>query len=359
MARKQTFSRTPMSRDMRWYIYEKSGRTCAHCGKALDFNKDFTVEHVIPLHKGGTNNPNNLIALCRTCNKEKSDNVIEPIKYYKYLPKDQLKELEALFEQYLAQTDWLAYDNLFRTDHEEFSVPVEQYLRTGKSVMIPVKFDIHKISAEEAFEWLQLYTARLKTEDKSVMASSPDDLKSPYYRVTNGDTTYMLCTAYAAPTGYGFKDSDVNITLHAVRIDMFTNPELINKPHLTPRLLYAGLGAVMSRIQDTLRRGFERESLIQCVVQYPASDTYGDKIFEYVNSCQPYFSPTSTYDEKNGPQPIHAQITWFHQGHNIKSLDQIDKRLTGTPEEIAEALLELQNPFRERLSDSILDDELA
>lgn len=350
MPRKQTESRIPLSQDMRWQIFKSANETCAHCGCKMNFYKDFTVEHVIPLHKGGTSRPQNLIALCKTCNKEKSDNIIRPRGYYKYLPKERLAELEALFDEYLMQTDWLAYDNLFQTDLEEVTIQVEQAMRSGYLAKIPTTIKIQKITAEEAFEWLQFYTARLKPEDKEVMAHTPEALKSPYYRITNGTTTYMLCTAYASPINYEAKENGVNAKLHGIRIDLFTNPELNDKPGLTPRLLYAGLCAVMTRIQETLLRGYEQDSLVQCMVQYPASDTYGDRMFEYVERVYPgQFSATTLYDENDIIQPIHGYITWFHQGKRVKSLYQIDPRLNGTAEEITAALLELQNPFKERL----------
>lgn len=350
MGRRQTESRIAFSQDMRRKIYNDTGGVCAHCGKAMDFYKDFTVEHVIPLYKGGTSRPENLVALCRECNEAKTDNVIQPAGYYRYLPKGRLDELEAMFERYLDTTDWLAYDNLFKTDMEDVTIPVEQTLRSGFVAKIPVNVQIRKIPKEEAFEYLQFYTARLKPEDKDVMASTPNALKSPYYRIMNGGVTYMICTAYASAINYACEDTGMETKLHGVRIDMFTNPELPDKPGLTPRLLYAGLSAVMTRIQETLLRGYERPSLVQCMVEYPNSDTYGDKIFDYVGRCYPgQFSQSRVYDENDVICPIRAQVTWFHQGKRARSLAQIDPRLEGSPEEVMAALQELQDPFKKRL----------
>ena len=76
-------------------------------------------------------------------------------------------------------------------------------------------------------------------------------------------------------------------------------------------------------------------------------------MFQYISNCYPnQFIENKVYDSKNRLQPIRAQVTWFYQGKPVKSLSQIDKRLTGTNEEIKEALLELQNPFKQRLEDS-------
>lgn len=351
MPRKQTESRIELSQDIRWQIFKSADGTCAHCGCKMQFYKDFTIEHVIPLYKGGTNRSENLVALCRTCNKEKSDHVIRPAGYYKYLSKTRLAELEQLFDKYLETTDWLAYDNLFQTDQESMTVLVEQTVRSGYVAQIPMTVQIQKISTEEAFEWLQFYTARLNTEDKSIMAHTPDALKSPYYRISNGNTTYMLVTAYVAPINYVISNTTVNKKLHGVRLDLFTNPDLTNKPGLTCRLMYASLSAVMDKIQETLLRGYERDSLVQCAIEYPASDTYASAMFEYIECCQPgLFTATQICDEHGPIQSIKSCTAWFYQGKPAKRLSDVDPRLEGTAEEIQQALSELSNPFKERLT---------
>lgn len=43
---------------------------CGDCGQLLDFTYD--IHHKIPLCKGGTNDMNNLIVLCRLCHSRKS-----------------------------------------------------------------------------------------------------------------------------------------------------------------------------------------------------------------------------------------------------------------------------------------------
>ena len=43
---------------------------CAHCNELLD--NTFEVDHIIALYKGGTNELNNLEALCRNCHGKKT-----------------------------------------------------------------------------------------------------------------------------------------------------------------------------------------------------------------------------------------------------------------------------------------------
>ena len=43
---------------------------CNQCGMILDYS--YEVDHIIPLFKGGTNDVNNLVALCRNCHGRKT-----------------------------------------------------------------------------------------------------------------------------------------------------------------------------------------------------------------------------------------------------------------------------------------------
>lgn len=53
-------------------VYAKCNGVCAICGKPVKFKK-MTVDHIVPLSKGGTNDIANLQLAHLTCNRAKAD----------------------------------------------------------------------------------------------------------------------------------------------------------------------------------------------------------------------------------------------------------------------------------------------
>jgi len=61
--------RIPIPPEVRRYVLERDRHRCNRCGS----EKDLTVDHIIPLAKGGSNDLSNFQTLCRRCNSRKSD----------------------------------------------------------------------------------------------------------------------------------------------------------------------------------------------------------------------------------------------------------------------------------------------
>jgi 5-methylcytosine-specific restriction endonuclease McrA len=57
-------------------VKKKYNYTCLCCGKQ-EPEITLTVDHVIPVSKGGTNNIDNIQPLCRSCNPRKSNKIID------------------------------------------------------------------------------------------------------------------------------------------------------------------------------------------------------------------------------------------------------------------------------------------
>ena len=104
------------------FIGQKSLNRCSHCGKKL--TTDFTVEHVIPLNKGGTNDLTNLVALCSSCNVEKSDFVCHPKDYYNFLLPEYIDELIKNQLTYYSEYSYLTPNTLLPEDIREFKVEI-------------------------------------------------------------------------------------------------------------------------------------------------------------------------------------------------------------------------------------------
>ncbi len=60
--------RPGVSRGLQRMVWDRDGWECRHCGS----HRDLTVDHILPLAKGGTNYFANLQTLCMTCNTKKN-----------------------------------------------------------------------------------------------------------------------------------------------------------------------------------------------------------------------------------------------------------------------------------------------
>lgn len=99
-------------------ILTKSNGVCAKCGKKLTVDT-MTVEHVVPLSKGGQNHIQNLLALCEKCNQEKNNMVVGK-NYYKYVDDLYKEQVDNHIEEYL-KVKWFDLQTFFPTD--QFIIP--------------------------------------------------------------------------------------------------------------------------------------------------------------------------------------------------------------------------------------------
>lgn len=64
------------SRNQRIRLIRKNGPYCHWCGCKVTVNTS-TVEHVIPLHRGGLDNANNRVLACQPCNHKRGHDMPE------------------------------------------------------------------------------------------------------------------------------------------------------------------------------------------------------------------------------------------------------------------------------------------
>jgi hypothetical protein len=78
IAKKRT--RAKASREnsrMRFEVIERHGFTCHICSKPIHYT-DFSIDHIIPISRGGTQDLDNLLPAHKVCNSQKSNKL--PIK---------------------------------------------------------------------------------------------------------------------------------------------------------------------------------------------------------------------------------------------------------------------------------------
>ena len=70
-------------------LFKRDNYMCAYCGHYFH-ERDLTVDHVMPVSRGGNSGWENLISACSPCNNKKRDRTPEeakmPLKYKPYMP---------------------------------------------------------------------------------------------------------------------------------------------------------------------------------------------------------------------------------------------------------------------------------
>lgn len=60
------------SKTVQEFIFARDDYTCVYCKTA----PAVVCDHVIPISRGGTKDPQNLVASCKECNEAKNDSVL-------------------------------------------------------------------------------------------------------------------------------------------------------------------------------------------------------------------------------------------------------------------------------------------
>lgn len=121
MKTQKFYNRERFTDDEKHKIAKKSNDCCCHCGRKVFFGYGATVDHFIPLDKGGSNSMYNLIMLCHDCNQEK-DNKVVPIDYIPYLKDTYKKQLSDYVDSYIKVMDYTQRNRLLAYD--EYKIPM-------------------------------------------------------------------------------------------------------------------------------------------------------------------------------------------------------------------------------------------
>jgi 5-methylcytosine-specific restriction enzyme A len=71
-------------RKSQWWKRKRAEGVCYFCGKKVQ-PKELTMEHVVPIIRGGTTSKGNLVPACKECNSKKK--YLLPIEWDEYLQK--------------------------------------------------------------------------------------------------------------------------------------------------------------------------------------------------------------------------------------------------------------------------------
>ena len=69
-------------REISHSVFRRDNYTCQYCGQ---IGHSLEIDHIIPISKGGSNQPDNLITACRRCNRQKRDKTAEDFKRWREL----------------------------------------------------------------------------------------------------------------------------------------------------------------------------------------------------------------------------------------------------------------------------------
>ncbi len=120
--RKKVEDRDEFTYEERKKIALKSHDRCCHCGKLTYFGYGATVDHFVPISRGGTNDDKNLVMLCMDCNKEKGHKILGPELYLKYIDDKYLREVDEYFDNYLDSFEYIERNNILACDEYGISV---------------------------------------------------------------------------------------------------------------------------------------------------------------------------------------------------------------------------------------------
>lgn len=118
----KTEERRNFTHNERKQIFDKSDYRCCRCGKKLDiYEQDSTIEHIIPISKGGHNDLSNLVVLCVKCNENKNNLVLPPHDYYYYLKEEYHQEVMTLYKNYCEDISYYDRNNFTKDDVKIFT----------------------------------------------------------------------------------------------------------------------------------------------------------------------------------------------------------------------------------------------
>lgn len=157
---------------------KRSGGVYACCGKKLT-TKTMTMDHIIPISRGGSNDAENLIALCEPCNKQKGNVLYMPMGYYMAMQnRNELIQMERHVEKWFSSIKSQFDIERFPLIAPCTNVQITPYSKTQKkkNIYIPQAVFRWKIINREYYEEIEAVTGidirEIRTKLPAIHAST-------------------------------------------------------------------------------------------------------------------------------------------------------------------------------------------
>jgi hypothetical protein len=133
-------------------VYERSGFKCVYCG--IDGSRDFetfftanfSVDHVKPKSRCGTNAPENLVLACHSCNLYKRDFNCNSVEEGKAIIRQTKQIARNWYEKFVLRHDLPALR--YPLDTQETSSRSKRSGRIPQSTRVPPKRECRALRAE-------------------------------------------------------------------------------------------------------------------------------------------------------------------------------------------------------------------
>jgi hypothetical protein len=148
--------REPISKGLRFDVFERDGFQCKYCGKAPPDVK-LVVDHVVPVAEGGRSNKDNLVTSCPACNAGKAAKLINnaPSVVYQTDQDERRKAQETLEQRDLADLAVSAINH-----NLELRKKVDSFLEIiygagqGEKLVSAVVCLMMEFPAERVLDWI-------------------------------------------------------------------------------------------------------------------------------------------------------------------------------------------------------------
>ena len=167
--RQKIVERDNFTYDERSDICKKSDNKCCHCGKTVFLGYGATIDHYIPLSRGGINSYINLVMLCKDCNIKKANKIIDPEEYLPYLKKEHLDKLIGYYQSYIKSFEYIDRTNLLCCDEYNINFDFKFYPNKHNNKVFMLKsidYTIEKVDEDNIYEAVGFFIKSIKKLNK-------------------------------------------------------------------------------------------------------------------------------------------------------------------------------------------------